>query len=237
MIKGMVLLQTQSSPTSKKRSVLREFGLPDKNKNGAKDEGKFMMGTPQSREPNEAQVAVQITRSFWMSKTECTQPQWETVMHRTLRDQARRDEAKGVGGEDEDQPIYLVNHYEAVDFCKRLAEMVPIPSGWKFALPTEAQWEYACRAGTQRSYHYGEELNMRNANCDVMARIGPKPVDGKGANRFQGGLGKTSIVGRYVANAWGLQDMHGNVWEWMQKKHPHRREEYRGHHSNTLSGT
>lgn len=171
--------------------------------------GTFTMGSERSREPNEAPVEVQITRGYWMARTECTQAQWEAVMQRTLRDQARLAEITRVQGEDEDQPMYLVNHGEALSYCRRLGEMVELPEGWEFALPTEAEWEYACRAGTRSSYHYGEELTALNANCNGMVRIGPK-----GSNRYQGALDRTCLVGRYAPNAWGLLDMHGNVSEW-----------------------
>jgi formylglycine-generating enzyme required for sulfatase activity len=83
-------------------------------------------------------------------------------------------------------------------FCKKLSEKEKgrIPVGWEFTLPTEAQWEYACRAGTTTKYSWGDDINPKLANYK------------------DSGLKKTRAVGSYRPNAWGFFDMHGNVWEW-----------------------
>jgi len=78
-----------------------------------------------------------------------------------------------------------------------LAQPPAALEGYKFSLPTEAQWEYACRAGTTTAYHFGDTLTQQQANFAL-----------------DWGTGKTKDVGSYPANAWGLKDMHGNVWEW-----------------------
>jgi formylglycine-generating enzyme required for sulfatase activity len=80
--------------------------------------------------------------------------------------------------------------------------------GYKFHLPTEAQWEYACRAGTEKAYHFGDKLNGDKANCDGTAPFGTQE---KGQY-----LQRTCKVGEYKPNDWELYDTHGNVWEWCQ---------------------
>lgn len=93
--------------------------------------------------------------------------------------------------------MYWVNYLEAEDFCRRLTDRarasVELPKDWGFRLPTEAQWEYACRAGTTTAFSFGDQLNHTQASFQF----------------------KQSVrVGSYPSNAWGLHDMHGSVWEW-----------------------
>jgi formylglycine-generating enzyme required for sulfatase activity len=100
------------------------------------------------------------------------------------------------------RPVVNVSWFDAQAFCQRLA----VRTGKNYALPSEAQWEYACRAGTTTPFHYGATISTGLANYDGRQMYG----DGeKGAYRQQ-----TTDVFRFSANAWGLQDMHGNVWEW-----------------------
>jgi sulfatase modifying factor 1 len=114
-----------------------------------------------------------------------------------------------MGGRDE-FPLYWVNFDEAGSFCKKLTAEArasgELPSGWEFRLPTEAQWEYACRAGTTTATSFGDTLSSKQANFD-----GEKPYNG--AER-KTALRLSTKVGSYPANAWGLHDMHGNVFEW-----------------------
>jgi len=88
----------------------------------------------------------------------------------------------------------------------KMDEKHPLPAGWKWALPTEAQWEYACRAGTETPFHFGKTITTAQANCD-----GNYPYDGGAKGEYRK---KTTPVGSFDANPWGLYDMHGNVWEW-----------------------
>jgi formylglycine-generating enzyme required for sulfatase activity len=161
--------------------------------------GKFMMGSPKTeegREEIETQHEVTISMNFYMGSTEVTQAQWQKVM--------RKNPSFFKGDE---LPVERVSWDEAIEFCKRLSEMPEEKkAGHKYRLPTEAEWEYACRAGTTTPLHFGSQLNGRQANCD-----GTKPYGTETKGPY---LENTTPVGKYAANAWGLYDMHGNVWEW-----------------------
>jgi formylglycine-generating enzyme required for sulfatase activity len=100
------------------------------------------------------------------------------------------------------RPVELVSWFDAMEFCSRLSQR----TGSTYTLPSEAQWEYACRAGTNTPFHFGKTITIELANYDGNFTY----ADGsKGIYRKQ-----ITTVGMFPANAWGLQDMHGNVWEW-----------------------
>ena len=148
--------------------------------------GKFTMGSPpveKGRFPNEVQHEVTLTRGFWLGKTEVTQGQWQAVMG-SLPCHFK---------DGPNLPVETVGWDDAQEFCGKLTAKGLLPEGWKFALPTEAQWEYACRAGTTGDY--------------------AGDLDGMAWHVGNSG-GKTHEVGTKKANAWGLHDMHGNVCEW-----------------------
>jgi formylglycine-generating enzyme required for sulfatase activity len=162
------------------------------------------MGSPPDepqRRADEEQVVVRLTRGFWMSKHEVTQGQWQHVMGKFPR--------KQPAGQGDDFPVVEVNYAESEMFCKKLTDQTraadTLPVGWEFRLPTEAQWEYACRAGTTTATSFGATLNCKQANFQG------KPYNGAEAGSP---LKRTAKVGSYPANAWGLHDMHGNVYEW-----------------------
>jgi formylglycine-generating enzyme required for sulfatase activity len=106
-------------------------------------------------------------------------------------------------------PVYSINFNEAEVFCRKLTEMASVsgelPKRWEFRLPTEAQWEYACRAGTTTATAFGDTLSSKQAN-----------FEGKPYNGAEEGpsLKRAAPVGSYPVNAWGLHEMHGNVFEW-----------------------
>jgi len=102
--------------------------------------------------------------------------------------------------------VETVSWDDCQKYIKKLNAMDAAPEGYKFSLPTEAQWEYACRAGTTTAFHFGDVLNGDKANHDGKYPYG---TEKKGNN-----LEKTTVAGSYPANAWGLYDMHGNVAEW-----------------------
>ena len=151
--------------------------------------GRYTMGSPRrekDRGLNEVQHQVVLTRGFFMAETECTQGQWEAVMRKNL------SIFKGV-----DRPAEEVSWYEAVEYCQKLTTMQRaegiLPEGWEWRLPTEAEWEYAARAGTTGA-RYGE-------------------LDAIAWHRGNSG-NETRPVKQKAANEWGLHDMLGNVLEW-----------------------
>jgi formylglycine-generating enzyme required for sulfatase activity len=169
--------------------------------------GQFVMGSPPTetgRNVDEAQVPVTITRGFWMAKFEVTQGRWTRVMGALPKTPPTAE--FGLGDE---HPVYWVSYGDAETFCRTLTEGAlragSLPDGWEFRLPTEAQWEYACRAGTVTATAFGDSLGLRQANFN-----GEPLKPGKGGNA----LGRATSVGSYPANPWGLCDMHGNVFEW-----------------------
>ncbi len=161
--------------------------------------GKFMMGSPETeaeRSDDETQHRVTISSGFWMGKYEVTQEQYERISGKNP------SHFKGP-----DLPVEEVSWDDAQKFCRKLQGSLPRePAGKTVRLPTEAEWEYACRAGTTTPFHYGDSLDSSMANFDCNFPYGGGL---KGEDRD-----RTTIVGSFQPNAWGLYDMHGNVWEW-----------------------
>ncbi len=168
--------------------------------------GRFTMGSPPGepeRRPGENQVDVTLSRGFWMGKYEATQGQWKRVMIQ-LPGALTAELPAG-----DDFPVGNVNFPEAEAFCQKLTELGrrsgSLPEGWEFRLPTEAQWEYACRAGTTTATSFGDKLSSTQANFKG------KPYNGAAEGPS---LNRAATIGSYPSNAWGLHDMHGNIYEW-----------------------
>jgi formylglycine-generating enzyme required for sulfatase activity len=153
--------------------------------------GTFMMGSPDIVGGNEHPQHQVTMRSFYMGKYEVTQAQYRAVM------------GTKSGFKGDNLPVD-VSWDDAVEFCRRLSQM----TGREYRLPSEAEWEYACRAGTTTDFAFGNSLSSEQANFDgTLSYRGAA----KGVYRR-----KTTPVGSFQPNAWGLYDMHGNVEEWCQ---------------------
>lgn len=150
--------------------------------------GEFQMGRASGADDDERPVTqVRLTAGFWMGRTEVTQRQWTAVMG-----------SNPSYRKNDDLPVETVSWTDAVEFCRKLTDRERaagrLPEGFAYTLPTEAQWEFACRAGTPGDFAGG-------------------PLDMLGWYGVNSG-GQTRAPGLKRANPWGLVDMHGNVWEW-----------------------
>jgi len=157
--------------------------------------GSFVMGSPTSepgRNEDEVQHRVTLTRRIYIGRYEVTQTEWQVVMG------ANPSRFSGCAS----CPVEQVNFFEVDDFLTRLTAR---STAIRYRLPTEAEWEYACRAGTTTTYSVGDHLTIHDANISAPPEAQQTP--GVGAYR-------TRPVGSFPPNAWGLRDMHGNVWEW-----------------------
>ena len=148
--------------------------------------GTFWMGSPEDEEgrsDDETLHQVTLSQAFWLADTACTQAWWQAVMG--------NNPAYFKGDQN---PVEQVSWNDAQSFIQKLKQQV---SGLSLRLPTEAEWEYACRAGTRKPFSFGETISTQQVN-------------------FDNHLGKTVSVKSYPANPWGLYEMHGNVWEWCE---------------------
>jgi formylglycine-generating enzyme required for sulfatase activity len=177
--------------------------------------GKLLMGSPETekeRDAGELQHEVEITKPFYMGVYTVTQAEFEKLMGKRReggkynpRNHGAYFDADHGGGLE--YPMENVTWYNAVEFCKRLSDLPEEKkAGRRYRLPTEAEWEYACRAGTTTVFHYGNALSSRDANFN-----GGVPYGDATRGPY---LRKTAKGGSYKPNAWGLYDMHGNVWQW-----------------------
>lgn len=174
--------------------------------------GEFVMGSP-ATEPGRAdgdeekQHRVRLTRPYYMGIHEVTQEQWSAVMGNNPSRFSSSGDGRGQLSESDTgkYPVDNVTYEAAGEFCKRLSAMPQErEAGRVYRLPTEAEWEWACRAGTETAFHFGNDADGAKANCagreTGTPQSGPIP-------------GRTTKVGSYRPNGFGLYDMHGNVWE------------------------
>ena len=165
--------------------------------------GCFLMGSPfeePQRHDNEGPLHQVQLQGFFMGQTPITQAQWQVVAGwQKLQRDLHSDPARFRGLH---RPVECVLWEDAIEFCQRLSQRF----GRTHTLPSEAQWEYACRAGTSTPFHFGTTLTPDLANYDGNYSYGDGP---EGVDRH-----KTTAVASFPANPWGLYDMHGNVWEW-----------------------
>lgn len=148
--------------------------------------GTFLMGSPEDEEErygDETQHEVTISAGFWLGETTVTQQFWMAV--------TGEGPSKFKTEGDEQLPVENVSWDNCQKFCHKLSDILNV----EFTLPTEAQWEYACRAGTTTAFNVGESLNKEHTNFDRNIR-------------------KTADVHKFPPNDWGLKQMHGNLWEW-----------------------
>jgi formylglycine-generating enzyme required for sulfatase activity len=167
--------------------------------------GSFLMGVPddepdgQSYEKPQHEVTIE---PFYLGRYPITQAQWQVVAgYEPVKKELNHDPSRFKG---DNLPVESISWEDAQEFCQRLS----VKTGKTYRLPSEAEWEYACRAGTITPFHFGETISPELANYDGSETYNNGP---KGKNRS-----KTTMVGIFPANDWGLHDMHGNVWEWCE---------------------
>ena len=206
-------LPPKETPSEHKAGEVKMFALPG----GVELEmvwcpaGRFTMGSPDGKSEyplssgidpkaelgrynNEAPHEVTLTKGFWIGKYPVTQIQYKAITGENP------SYFKG-----NNRPVENVIWNSSVAFCERLNELKIAPEGYRFALPTEAQWEYACRAETTTALNNEKPITSENGECPNLDEVG---WYGKNSE------GKTHLVGEKRPNAWGIYDMHGNVWEW-----------------------
>ena len=153
------------------------------------------MGSPEDepeRNNDEVQHEVELTQGFWLADTACTQALWEAVMG------SNPSTFKGA-----ERPVENVSWEDCREFFELVNQAEPGPDLW---FPTEAQWEYACRAGSSTPFWFGGQVTPEQVNYD-----GNHPYAGGAKGKYRE---ETVAVGSLPCNGWGLYEMHGNVWEW-----------------------
>jgi len=161
--------------------------------------GKFYMGNADTLSADSLHL-VTITRDFWLAETEVTQEQWEKVMGDTV---LHPEKPSPFSFDNQQYPVVSVSWYDIQIFLQKLDSLSP---GIHFRLPTEAEWEYACRAGTNTAFSMGDSIadSLANYNAEIESSY----------SKSGGYIGHPEEVRSFPPNQWGLYDMHGNAWEW-----------------------
>lgn len=166
--------------------------------------GSFNMGKPapeRGDSAGDAQHLVTITHDFWLGRMEVTREQWEKVMG---NEEPHPEKPSPFSNVDPRYPVVNKSYFDVQNFLRKLETLSP---GNRFRLPSEAEWEYACRAGTATNFNTGRILSdsLANYNAEISSAY-------SSVGKY---TGHPSPVGSFLPNLWGLYDMHGNVWEWV----------------------
>ena len=188
--------------------------------------GTFQMGSPESEEgheKNETHHEVTISENYYLGVTEVTQEQYKKVMGTN----PGRFQGEEISGDSSNHPVEQVSWDDAVEFCKKLSDVPEEKkAGRVYRLPTEAEWEFACRAGSEKAFFFGDDRrdladyawflnNSGDKEMDFAALLNRLKDNPRGYMDTLLSAGwATHPVGEKKPNAWGLHDMHGNVWEW-----------------------
>jgi formylglycine-generating enzyme required for sulfatase activity len=197
--RGEIVHQEQGRAFAFREPLAPEIGL----EMVAIPSGKFMMGSPESehdRFPNESPQHEVTVQPFFIGKYPVTQAQWRIIANTPQIEQELNPDPSDFKGDN--RPVETVSREEAVEFCQRLSRK----TGRDYRLPTEAEWEYACRAGTTSPFYFGMTITGETANYDSdNTYLQERKINSKN---------ETTPVSTFLPNAFGLHDLHGNVWEW-----------------------
>ena len=173
--------------------------------------GEFVMGAPEdevsSNGDERPQRRVTVPRPFALGRTAVTFAMWDAAMAVGFVPPSGTEPPEDHGWGRDDRPVINISWHDAQAYCRWLNQRLALPPG-TYRLPSEAEWEYACRAGRTTPFSFGETISTKQANYDGRYAYGQGR---KGEYR-----GRTVPVGSLPANAWGLHEMHGNVWEWVE---------------------
>jgi formylglycine-generating enzyme required for sulfatase activity len=197
--RGKILHREQGKASTFREPLSPDLGL----EMIAIPSGKFMMGSPDTehdRYDDESPQHEVTVQPFFIGKYPVTQAQWRVIAN--TPEIERKLNLEPSHFKRDNRPVEEISWEESVEFCKRLSR----ETGRDYRLPTEAEWEYACRAGTTTPFHFGKTITGKLANyySDV-TYLQERKVKSKG---------ETTPVGDFPPNAFGLYDLHGNVWEW-----------------------
>ncbi len=183
--------------------------------------GTFVMGSPTNealQQPDETQHTVTLTKGFFMGKYAVKQGEYLTLMGNNPSRFTTLDYNSNPIPADLNRPVERVSWIDATNYCARLTQQEQaagrLPVEWVYRLPTESEWEYACRAGTTTAFNFGSAIHGGMANFYDYYEYDAATGSIYFADPAIPWLPRTTTVGSYAPNAWGLYDMHGNVWVW-----------------------